>query len=264
MDKFLTYPGKQPVYLGDINFMQSSVREAFEYLMKSYTGRADANAILFGCEITYAQNLVSWTAGVVSLSGEILPIAAGSSSAGSPYYFDIRVTAGGQRTMGDGTVKSCTEMREATITNSVTDYPVASIKRVYPVDTATARVHNFDGVVNLDDRYARLANCGGAFMLSVRRPAQSEASAIIFQGDVSDLTDGELAKFSASNAPSNMMAMMILDPTGETTDAKDFIEVIVSWEIVSGKLRITITNPMTLIVNPIYVPQEVHATLPVF
>ena len=262
MDKFLTYPGKQPVYLGDINFMQSSVREAFEYLMKSYTGRADANAILFGCEITYAQNLVSWTAGVVCLSGEILPIEAGSSSAGTPYYFDIRVTAGGQRTMGDGSTKSCWEERAATITNSVTDYPVASIKRVYPVDTATARVHNFDGVVNLDDRYARLANCGGAFVLSVRRPALTEASATLFQGDVSDLTDGELAKFSASNAPAKMMGVVVVDNEAGTFVGANVGPVEISWAIVSGKLRITVSSQEGA--ATISAPYEIHATLPVF
>ena len=35
MNKFLTFPGKQPVYLGDIDFMQSAVGSAFENLMKA-------------------------------------------------------------------------------------------------------------------------------------------------------------------------------------------------------------------------------------
>ena len=262
MDKFLTYPGKQPVYLGDINFMQNAVREAFENLMKAYTGRADANAILYGVEISYSLNTISWTAGVVCIAGEILPIEAGSSSAGSPYYFDIRSTAGGQRTMGDGTVKSCTEIREAIITSSETDYPISSFKRVSPVDTATARVHNFDGITNLDDRYARLSNCGGAFMLSVRRPSLTEASATLVQGDVSDLTDGELAKFSASNVPAKMMGVAVVDNEAGTFVGANVGPVEISWAIVSGKLRITVSSQEGA--ATISAPYEIHATLPVF
>lgn len=263
MDKFLTYPGKQPVYLGDINFMQSAARDAFQNLMKAYTGRADANAILYGVDITYAQNIISWTAGVVCIAGEILPIEAGTSSAGSPYYFDIVSTAGGQRTMGDGTTKSCWEERAATITSSVTDYPISIFKRISPVDTASARVHNFDGVVNLDDRYARLVNCGGAFMLSLRRPPLADAVATLFQGDVSDLTDGELAKFSASNAPSKMMAMCVIDAAGTEYAGNLYGEVEITWAIVSGKLQVTVSRTGTII-SGISAPQEIHATLPVF
>ena len=263
MDKFLTYPGKQPVYLGDINFMQSAARDAFQNLMKAYTGRADANAILYGVDITYSLNSISWTAGVVCIAGEILPIEAGILTSGSPYYFDIVSTAGGQRTMGDGTTKSCWEERAATITSTVTDYPISSFKRVSPVDTATARVHNFDGITNLDDRYARLVNCGGAFMLSLRRPPLAEAVTTLFQGDVSDLTDGELAKFSASNAPSKMMAMIVIDAAGTEYTGNLYGEVEITWAIVSGKLRITVSRIGTVL-SGISAPQEIHATLPVF
>lgn len=263
MDKFLTYPGKQPVYLGDINFMQSAARDAFQNLMKAYTGRADANAIIYGVDITYALNSISWTAGVVCIAGEILPIEAGILTSGSPYYFDIVSTAGGQRTMGDGTTKSCWEERAATITSTVTDYPISSFKRISPVDTASARVHSFDGVVNRDDRYARLVNCGGAFMLSLRRPPLAEAVATLFQGDVSDLTDGELAKFSASNAPSKMMAMIVIDAAGTEYTGNLYGEVEITWAIVSGKLRITVSRIGTVL-SGISAPQEIHATLPVF
>jgi len=264
MDKFLTYPGKQPVYLGDINFMQAAARDAFENLMKAYTGRSDANAILYGVELTYALNTVSWTAGVVCIAGEILPISAGMTSAEGPYYFDIVSTAGGQRTMGDGTTKSCWEERAATITSSVTDYPISSFKRVSPVDTATARVHNFDGITNLDDRYARLSNCGGAFVLSVRRPNLSEATPILFQGDISDLTDGELQKFGASEAPQSMMSMVYGGPADPSSYTENYYALVrISWSIVSGKLRVMVTSGVSIIETLSY-PYEVHAVLPVF
>lgn len=264
MDKFLTYPGKQPVYLGDIDFMQTAARTALQNLMKAYTGRSDANAILYGVDITYANNAITWTAGVVSIGGEILPIAAGTVGGETgPGYFSIISVSGGPRTFGDGNQHDCWETRSATITKTTTDYPVASFKRVSPVDTAEARVHEFDGSTNLIDRYARLANCGGAFVLSLRRPAQTEASATLFQGDVSDLTEGELAKFSATNAPTKMMAMYVVDPTGVQYEGNPYGAVLISWAIVSGKLRITVEVP-SIFFSGITVPYEIHATLPVF
>ena len=264
MDKFLTYPGKQPVYLGDINFMQAAARGAFENLMKAYTGRSDANAILYGVELTYALNTVSWTAGVVCIAGEILPISAGMTSAAGPYYFDIVSVAGGQRTFGDGATHSCWEERSATITASATDYPISGFKRITPVDTASARVHSFDGITNLDDRYARLSNCGGAFVLSVRRPNLSELSSTLFQGEISDLTDGELQKFGASEAPGSMMSMVFVDPADPSSYTGNYyIPVRISWSIVSGKLRVTVTVVSSL-AEILYDPYEVHAVLPVF
>ena len=263
MDKFLTYTGKQPVYLGDIDFMQSAARGAFGNLMKAYTGRDDANAILYGVDITYALNTISWTAGVVCIAGEILPVAAGILTTGSTYYFDIVSTASGQRTMGDGTTKACWEERAATIVSTATSYPLSGFKRISPVDTASARVHNFDGIPNTADHYARLANCGGAYVLSMRRPAIAEAVSTIFQADVSDLTDGELAKFSAAVAPSKMMVMLVIDAEGTEYSGNLYGEAKVSWAIVSGKLRITVSR-IGPVISGISAPQELHTTLPVF
>lgn len=256
MNKFLTYPGKQPVYLGDIDFMQTAAREAFQNLLKGYTGRNDANAILYGVDVSIVNNTISWTAGVVSIAGEILPVEAGTVGGSSgPAYFTIVSASGGPRTFGDGNQHDCWETRSATIVSTVTSYPVASFRRISPVDTAEARVHDFDGIVNLDTSYARLANCGGAFMLSLRRPAVPSGTQILFQGDISDLTDGEMSRFTASNAPTRMIAVAITDVTG------DAYAVYVTWSIVSGKLRFIVYMPGT---GGTSNPVETHATLPVF
>lgn len=255
MDKFLTYPGKQPVYLGDIDFMQTAARSALQNLMKAYTGRSDANAILYGVDITYANNAITWTAGVVSIGGEILPVVAGTvGGEAGPGYFSIVSASGGSRIFGDGNQHDCWETRSATIIKTTTDYPVASFKRISPVDTPEALVHEFDGIANLTDRYARLANCSGAFLLSIRRPAQAEESQIVFQGDVSDLTAGELAKFSASNAPTRMLSVAEMDSSG------DLYPVTINWSIVSGKLHFEIVRGLTAFDSP----YEIRATLPVF
>ena len=61
MDKYLTFPGRQPVYLGDIDFMQDAVRDTFAQLLKGYTGLATPTAILHGVVVTSAPDSISWT-----------------------------------------------------------------------------------------------------------------------------------------------------------------------------------------------------------
>ena len=38
MNKFLTFQGEQPIYLGDIDFMQDNSRAAILYVLKGITG----------------------------------------------------------------------------------------------------------------------------------------------------------------------------------------------------------------------------------
>lgn len=261
MNKFLTFPGLQPVYLGDISFMQSAVGSALANLMKAYTGRDNANAILYGVEWSSASASVTWTAGVVSIGGEILPVEAGLiADATGGLYFDIVSSTDGSRQFGDGQSHDCWEIRKATLTTTHTSYPLSGFKRVVPVDTTEAQVYSFDGIPNLYDRYARLANCGGAWVLSLRSPAMAEESTTLFEGEISDLPDGVLQKFSSASAPSSMRAMIyrINDAVGVADVA---ISVTVSWSVVSSKLRISVTLPIAI---QITVPFELRDILPIF
>lgn len=121
MNKFLTFAGTQPVYLGDIDFMQNAASQGFSQIAAALLNSpADTlNAILQGVEVTNpAPNTVSWTSGVVVIAGEILPLASGSITADpseTPLYVHVVSALSGERTFKDGTTKQCYETRSATI-----------------------------------------------------------------------------------------------------------------------------------------------------
>lgn len=260
MNKFLTFPGKQPVYLGDIDFMQTAVKQAFQNLLKNITGRSDANGILSGVEISYQNNSATWTAGVVSLGGEILPVAQGVvGGITTGLYFDIVSSASGGRTFGNGESHDCWETRSAVLTTTVTDYPLSSVPRIEPPSVVGATVYAFDDVANLYDRYAKLAYCGGSFVLAIRQPAQSEVAANYFEGDISGLPEALLNKFTAPNAPQNVMATV--RQVGHSSLDSIVQTLQISWTVSSSKLHIVIAFPLAMAFTN---PTEIIQVLPIF
>jgi len=256
MNKFLTFPGKQPVYLGDINFMQSAVGSAFVNLMKAWIGDDDANAILTGCEIATRNNLVYWTAGVVAVEGEILPVAAGSfASQGGQLYIDIVSSTDGSREFGDGSEHDCWEIRVATFTEAVTDYPLSAFKRIVPVDVSQAKVYGFEGRTNSATSYAKLANAGGAWIFSMKIPEQLGASATLFQAKVDGLPENALVYF-ATRTPSSVLATVRSANSEAPT-----IPVTLSWTVVNNKLQVTVTAGSALAIPNTF---ELREILPVF
>lgn len=105
MNKYLTFPGLQPVYLGDIDFLQESVRSAFLMLLKGLTGQEKPNCIL--------QRATSEADGVICLEGEIMPYKAYTGSMLGSYYYEVVTTYGGERKFKDGETHSCYETRHA-------------------------------------------------------------------------------------------------------------------------------------------------------
>lgn len=168
MDKFLTFPGQQPIYLGDIDFMQTAVGNALKNLLISYTGNADGSAILAGVELSVDGADISWTEGIVAIEGDILPVAAGTITGGasSTLYFNVVATLSGSRTMKDGTVRQCWQTKSAVVTTEATDYPVLDFGRAGLAQKAM--VYNSDGN-QTSSNYAYLANCGGAWIFALRR-----------------------------------------------------------------------------------------------
>jgi hypothetical protein len=257
MNKFLTFAGKQPVYLGDINFMQTAVGAAFANLLKHITGRSDANGILSGVVISYVNNSATWTAGVVSLGGEILPVEQGViGNVTGGLYFEIVSETDGSRVFGDGVSHDCWEIRKATLTTTETDYPLTSVPRIEAGPQESAQVYAFDDIPNLSDRYAKLAYCGGAFVLMIRQAAQSEIPENYFEGDISGLPEALLNKFSASSAPTGVLASLMAEATGSA-----IYTLPVSWIVSGSKLHVTIGNPSGLFFS---VPTELSHILPVF
>ena len=121
MNRLLTYAGQQPIYLGDVDFVQDAAKESFTCIARALMNLSSnsLNAILQGVELTQmTESYVSWTAGIVVLDGEILPIEAGSVRAtlgSTPLYFHVDVVQSGERTFKDGVSRKCWATRSATI-----------------------------------------------------------------------------------------------------------------------------------------------------
>lgn len=115
MNKFLTNRGEMPVWLGDIDFMNEAVRDSLIGLAKAITGQDDPTCIISGCEVSST----GVTAGLVMLSGEILPVEA-STIVSPSYHLEINSTYSGDRTFKDGTVHSAYETRVAVVKSGAT------------------------------------------------------------------------------------------------------------------------------------------------
>lgn len=260
MNKYLTFAGKQPVYLGDIDFMQTAVGQAFANLLQHITGRSDSNGILAGCEISSYLNTVTWTDGVVSLGGEILPISAGLLvvTPGDDLYFDIVSTTSGGRTFGDGNSHDCFETRVATITNVATSFPLSDVPRIKSRTVPEADVFSFDGVTNLYDRYAKLAYAGGAFIFMLRAKSPDAAVSNLFTGTVSNLPQELLDKFSAPNAPTQISAIFkTVQPM--TFSSSEYVTV--SWTVVGTTLEVSVDLASATLIQRDF---EINCILPIF
>lgn len=105
MNKLLTFPGLQPIYLGDIDFLQESVRDSFVQLLRGLTGDEKPNCIL--------QKATVDKDGVACVDGEILPYKAYSGTGidlGTPSIRVVTVLEG-ERTFKNGDVHACHERR---------------------------------------------------------------------------------------------------------------------------------------------------------
>lgn len=137
MNKFLTFNGTQPIYLGDIDFAQASAGEMYTLLARALMG-ADSNsmnAILQGVEISYpSAGVVQFSSGIVVINGEVLPVEGVSINAASTdlLYVHVSSVLSGSRTFKDGSSHDCYETRKATI-NAISEggVDVSSLPRLY-------------------------------------------------------------------------------------------------------------------------------------
>ena len=105
MNRLLTFSGLQPIYLGDIDFLQDSVKEAFLLLLKGLTGENEPNCILVDATKEHD--------GVICLNGEILPLKAATGSILSAIGYRVVSTFSGGRRFKDGEEHDCHETRYA-------------------------------------------------------------------------------------------------------------------------------------------------------
>ena len=126
MNKLLTYQGAQPVYLGDIDFMQDAAGAGFLMLAKALTGESGdtQNAILQGVEFTRVSSTQTHvSAGVVLLNGELLPVEEATINVSwrAPLYFHVDSVLSSERTFKDGSSHKCHETRTAFINGTSSD-----------------------------------------------------------------------------------------------------------------------------------------------
>ena len=136
MNKLLTYAGQQPIYLGDIDFLQDSAGSMLTCLARALVNQESdsLNAILQGVVISRITTHYHWTSGVVVINGEILPIPAGSVRAneGVSLYFHVEEEQTGTRTFKDGEEHACWATRTATInTESSGGVAVSNVTRLH-------------------------------------------------------------------------------------------------------------------------------------
>lgn len=131
MDRFLTFEGRQPIWLDDFNFMQDAVESDIKKLVDSLLEALDYDGssavILSGCkpssEITAT---TTYTEGVIYSNGKILKVKQSTVSnrnnlPGSYLTFTVskEYDPAGDRTMIDsGEEKSCYEKPVAALTRT--------------------------------------------------------------------------------------------------------------------------------------------------
>lgn len=116
MNKLLFSEGGQPLYLDDIDFLQTSLFEGYAPFFRNF-----GNCVLQGCEVTIIdQNRVSWTSGVVLYNGEIFAVPSGSGATNSitQSAIGLRVvrTPTEPRVFGDGVSRPTHELGTAELT----------------------------------------------------------------------------------------------------------------------------------------------------
>lgn len=198
MDKFLTYEGEQPIWLDDINFMQDSVRTAITNILQIITQRNITECILYGCAITYGQSTISWTSGVVMLSGEILPVKAGringTDISNMPIYLSIaeEFDPSGSRTFKDGIVHNCWQKRYATMTTTAVGDNSFNINTIQRFDNLSQEKIRTILSVNIGTRAGTNISLirplgGGVYMEGYIKNSQSLTSTVIMSK--TDITD---------------------------------------------------------------------------
>jgi hypothetical protein len=244
MNRLLTYAGQQPVYLGDIDFMQDASKNVFTYLARALmsSGSDSLNAILQGVDISIESSggtaTFNWTAGVVVINGEVMPVAAGSitGETSSTLYFHVNSVKSGSRTFKDGVSRECWDSRSAIIdTQSTGGLAVDSVPRMSGEDVSDDAI--YQGVVtSLQLTSARLIKRSGLWICDVgfnfEQQAPGAQYTIVFNG----LTPGHLSQLALQSFIAPFAVKVVRSVESETSvTALEIIPMSVSFSsIISG------------------------------
>lgn len=152
MNKYLTFPGQQPVYLGDIDFLQESVRSAFLMLLKGLTGQDKPNCILV--------RATEEVDGVICLDGEIMPYKAYTGGMIGSYTYKVVSSYDGSRVFKNGETHACYETRYAQaelgmMTGALPTFDELLFKRVKALQVAE---NDSTDAIKRVSRYTTLGN----------------------------------------------------------------------------------------------------------
>lgn len=191
MNKFLTFQGQQPLYLGDVDFASQAIRDAFKLVLRGLTGSDSANAILRGVAPSTRSSSVFFSAGVVSIDGEILPVDATtlSGTLSDTFYLRIKSTYGGSRTFKDGETHSCWETRSVEVTKDATDYPLSAFRRLSG-GFGSQKWHYEQGGVDFN-----LVRTGVVWLVTIKRTAMTSLEEHFFEVNVPGIQSNDLLSF---------------------------------------------------------------------
>ena len=203
MNKFLTFQGQQPLYLGDIDFASAAVRNAFAQLLSGLINSDSANAIIYGVNETRSSGSTVFSAGVVCLDGEILPVEQTelSGDVTGNVYLRIKSVYGGTREFVGGDTHDCWETRTVEVTRDETDYPLYSIPRI------RGGFGSLEWAQRNGERYEfHLIKTGLVWLVTVRRPGMTQSDEYFYSVNISGIPAADLAKFPTTPAMVPTMA----------------------------------------------------------
>ena len=195
MNKFLTFQGKQPLYLGDIDFASDAVRTAFAQLLAGLTGSATPNAILLGVTPASRSSTVVFSEGIVCIDGEILPVelsSIGGATMSDTFYFRIKSTYSGGRTFEGGSQHDCWETRSVEVTTDETDYPLSDFMRIQ--GGFGSRIWRYSEA-SVD---FRLVKTGLVWLVTLKRGPMTQMDDHLFSLTIPTIPSDDLLRFPTS------------------------------------------------------------------
>ena len=105
MDRLLTFEGRQPIWLDDIDFLQDSFAGEIARLVEGLVPADNIPdvVILKGCEKELVDSTVTFNSGIIYCKGEILRVTASSANLSPDYVFNLvqEVDSSGDRILQD-------------------------------------------------------------------------------------------------------------------------------------------------------------------
>lgn len=121
MNRLLTFEGRQPIWLDDLDFLQNSVADEIKKLVEGITDSEDEVIILSGCNVNQVKpnTSITITAGIIAYKGELYRVDAkqyDSNAGGFRIKLREDYDSEGDRTLLEsGEEVSCYQLRRAYI-----------------------------------------------------------------------------------------------------------------------------------------------------